>query len=272
MTRVKDYMTKKVQAVSQEDPIARVRNIFLSKGVSRALVYNGELIGMITDGDIARAFTEERREINQVRVREIMTRGLITTEPGQTPEEAAEKMMEEEISGLPVVKNSEVRGIITNTDLARYFTKRYRGKVKIKDLMSSPVHTIKEGQSAFHAGRIMEEKEISKIVVEKDEEAVGIVTEKDLSFASPGKKPRKIKYPGSKNHHERVKVYPMIIGDIMQEELVTTHPEKDAATETEKMIKNNIGSLVVTKNKKPVGIITKTDIANYLGQKADSEK
>jgi len=272
MTKVKDYMTKKVQAVSQEDPIARVRNIFLSKGVSRALVYNGELIGMITDGDIARAFTEERREINKVRVREVMTRGLITTEPGHTPEEAAEKMIEEEISGLPVVKNSEVRGIITNTDLANYFSKRCRGEVKIEDLMSSPVHTMKEGQSAFHAGRVMEEKEISKIVVERDEEAVGIVTEKDLSFASPGKKPRKVKYPRPEEQHERVKIYPMIIGDVMQENLVTTHPEKDAAKETEKMIEKNIGSLVATKNNKPVGIVTKTDVSNYLGQKTNNEK
>lgn len=260
-------MTKKVHAVSQEDPIARVRNIFLSKGVSRALVYNGELKGMITDGDIVRAFTKERRTIEEVKVREIMTRSLITTVPEEKPEKAAEKMKEEDISGLPVIKNNEIKGIITNTDLTKYFSDNYRGKVKVEEVMNKPVKTAREGQSAFHAGRIMEEENISKIVVTRDKEAIGIITEKDISFASPGKRPHKIKYPSKEEgKNKRIKIQPMIIGDIMKEDLITTHPDKDASKETEKMIKKNIGSLVATESKKPIGILTKTDVTDYLAK------
>lgn len=273
MAKVKEYMSKKIYAVSEDDPIATVRNIFLSKGVSRALVYDEEPKGIITDGDISRAFIEERRGINEVRTREIMTRNIITADPEESPEEAAEKMMKEDISGLPVIKNNEVKGIITNTDISRYFTERYRGETKVRELMTSPVETLTEGHSAFHAGRIMEEKGISKILIMRDEELAGIITETDLSFASEGKNPSTVKYKSSKEkeegHHERIKIFPMIIGDIMNENLVTVHPEKDAAKEANRMLEKNIGSLIVIEDGKPIGILTKTDIVKYLGKKVN---
>jgi|GEM_PF-1941604 len=273
MAKVKEYMSDKIYAVSQKDPIATVRNIFLRKGVSRALVYDEEPKGIITDGDITRLFVEERRGINEVRVREAMTREIITADPEEKPEEAAAKMKEENVSGLPIIKNNEVKGIITNTDLAKYFSERYRGESQVKDLMTTPVETLNEGQSAFHAGRVMEEKGISKIIITRDKKAVGIITETDLSFASERKKPRTIKYETDKGekHRERVKIFPLIIGDIMKENLITTHPEKDASKEAKKMLEKNIGSLVVIEEEKPIGILTKTDITKYLGKQINKK-
>lgn len=272
MAEIDDYMAEEVHVVSEEDQIARVRNLFLKEGVSRALVYDEEPKGMITDGDIAETFIKERRPIDQVRVREIMTRSLIKTEPGKSPEETAKKMIEKEIAGLPVVKDGEVHGMITTTDLTDYFANEYRGRAKVKDLMASPVETIKENQSAFHAGRIMKEEDISKVVVTRDKRAIGIVTEQDLSLASPGKHPSTVKYPredkGREKHHDRIKIYLMIVKDIMQGNLETADPEEDAAKAAERLIKNDIGSLVVTEDKEPIGILTKTDITEHLAEQS----
>lgn len=45
--------------------------------------------------------------------RDIMTRDVVTIPPETSVEEAAEIMSEHEISGLPVVENDKLLGIVT---------------------------------------------------------------------------------------------------------------------------------------------------------------
>lgn len=270
MTKIKEYMTE-AHAVSQNDPIAAVRNVFIRRNVSRALVYDEELKGIITDGDIARGLIDERRAIDEIKVRELMTRTLTTIGPGKRPEEAAKQMIEGRISGMPVIRNDEVKGIITKTDLVKYFEENYKGKSQVKDLMQSNVETIKENQSVFHAGKQMKEQGISRLVVTRDKEPIAIITEKDLSLASRGKRPTTVKYPREntkrEKHHDRIKIYPMIVSDLMQEDLETIEAKSDAAKACRKMLEKEIGSLVVVEDGELQGIITKTDIARYLAEK-----
>lgn len=267
--KAKDIMCTEVPAVSQTDQIARVRNIIIRRKTNKILVYDDELKGIITERDIAKTLAEERRAIDEVRVREVMTRSLVTGDPEQLPEEIADIMVEKGISGVPIVKDNEVLGMVTKKDLMKYCSKYYRGRKKVKDLMTTKVKTIKELQSLFHAAKEMEENKISRLVVTKANKPLGIVTERDISLATQGLHPSKIMYSTTDEEgetHRRKKIYPMIVSDVMQENLKKADPKNDAAKAGERMIEEGIGSLIIEENDKLAGIITKTDIVKFLAQ------
>lgn len=267
--KIRDIMKTEVPIVSENDPVARVRNIFLNKNISGILVYEDEPKGIITEGDIARAFAEERRGVDEVRVREIMTRSLVKTEKDETPEKAAEKIIKHNISSLPVIEGKEVEGILTKDNMTKYYADHHRGKNQVKDLMTKNAETIKENQSIFHAAKEMHQKNISRLVVMRDKQPIAIVTEKDLTLATRGLKPSSISYQTTDEEgqvHKRKTIYPMIVSDIMQENLETVEKTRDASKAGEKMIEKGIGSLIVTEHNELKGIITKTDYVKHLAE------
>ena len=89
----------------------------------------GKLVGIITDRDLKRASasdvtTLEIHELlfllSRIKVEKIMTKDPITIPPDFTMEEIAEVLLENKISGVPVVDNEgKIVGIITEIDLFR---------------------------------------------------------------------------------------------------------------------------------------------------------
>jgi acetoin utilization protein AcuB len=88
----------------------------------------------MSDRDIKRALDplkrSKRRMMNvgglffllePILVREVMTRNPITVSPEVAAREAAAVMVAERFGALPVVDEEETVGIITETDLLRYF-------------------------------------------------------------------------------------------------------------------------------------------------------
>lgn len=267
--KAKDIMDTEVPAVSQTDQVARLRNIIIRRKVNKILVYDDELKGIVTEKDIAKALAEERRAIDEVRVREIMTRSLITAGPNEKPEEIAKTMIEKGISGVPIVNDDEVLGMITKKDMMNYCSKYCRGKKKVKDLMTRKVKTVKPMQSLFHAAKEMEENKISRLVVTEGNEPLGIITERDISLATQGLHPSKVTYSSTDDEgetHRRKKIYPMIVSDVMQENLKTVEAKNDAAKAGKKMVEEEIGSLIIQEKDELKGIITKTDIVKFLAQ------
>lgn len=102
-------------------------NVMFENEIRRLpVVADGELVGIITLSDIQRAnpiFSEELDVASNIalaparRVSEIMAREPITVAPDDTIQDAAELMLENEVSGLPVVQNGHVVGMITESDI-----------------------------------------------------------------------------------------------------------------------------------------------------------
>ena len=88
-----------------------------------------KLVGIVTDRDLRRseaaaASTMEIYELKtifaEMKVSSIMTADLVTIPLDYTIEEAAELLLENKISGLPVVDgNGDLAGVITKTDIFR---------------------------------------------------------------------------------------------------------------------------------------------------------
>ncbi|AEF96289.1 homocysteine biosynthesis protein [Methanotorris igneus] len=75
----------------------------------------GRLVGIITSWDIARAIAQNKKSIE-----EIMTRNVITTTVNEPVDVVARKMDKYNISGVPVVdKENKVVGMVTSEDLSK---------------------------------------------------------------------------------------------------------------------------------------------------------
>ncbi len=79
-------------------------------------------------------------------------------------------------------------------------------------------------------------------------------------------------FAGSSVQHKRVPVHRGKIKDIMNTEVITIAPENTLYEAAQLMGKNRIGSLIVTKYKTPVGMITERDLLNVVSCGVKLEK
>jgi acetoin utilization protein AcuB len=91
------------------------------------------LVGILTMSDIQRtiplffqgADLATDLLLNDQKVQQVMTQDPITIDPDDTIRDAAELMLEYQISGLPVVENGRVVGVITESDIFRLVVKSW---------------------------------------------------------------------------------------------------------------------------------------------------
>jgi acetoin utilization protein AcuB len=90
----------------------------------------GRLIGIVSESDILNAspspatslsIYEVNYLVSKITVQKVMTKEVITITEDAPLEEAARIMADSKIGGLPVVRNQDVVGIITETDLFKIF-------------------------------------------------------------------------------------------------------------------------------------------------------
>ena len=253
-------MSKDVYIVSPLDSLARVRNLFLKKGISRVLVFDEEPLGVLTEKDLARVFYQEHRAIDEVRVRDAMKNNVITAMIQDSPEKTALVMSRKNISGVPVVSEGEIVGIVTKTDLARYFSENYAGETTVEQVMNTKMPLVKEFQSAFHVAKLMAEKGHDRVIVMRDNKPAGIISDRDISLMSFSRN------AGKQFIHHRALL--VTAGEIMKTKLYTTSLTMDAAEAARKMLDEKIGSLVVMQKGKLRGIFTKKEILEFLAEKA----
>jgi len=94
------------------------------------IVDKGKMVGLVTKNDLENALPSKATslsmwEINylieKVKVSDVMIKDVITVNEDTPIEEAARLMADKKISCLPVLRNNDVVGIITETDLFRIF-------------------------------------------------------------------------------------------------------------------------------------------------------
>lgn len=105
---IKDFMTRDVVTVQTNATIEEVRNLLVHSNFHRVPVMEGDqLVGLVNS----------HRLIGQGPVKYAMVKEPIVGAPDTTIEEAADLMITNQISALPVVANGELLGIITLRDL-----------------------------------------------------------------------------------------------------------------------------------------------------------
>jgi acetoin utilization protein AcuB len=111
-------MTQPPVTVSPKDTLATAQEKMTAGHFRRVpVVQDGVLVGILTDRDIRRHVGVEER----TRVGAAMTETPLSISPLTTVEEAVQLMLKHQISGLPVLENGKVIGIITTSDVLHAF-------------------------------------------------------------------------------------------------------------------------------------------------------
>ena len=127
MMFVKTKMTTNPFTISHDQTIPEAQEIMMKNGIRRLPVMkNGKLVGVVSKEDIERyspskATTLSMGEITyllaKTKIKQIMTKDLITISPDALLEEAAILMRDNKVSFLPVVDGERLVGIITESDI-----------------------------------------------------------------------------------------------------------------------------------------------------------
>lgn len=140
--------------------------------------------GFVIDKDIERGEILIRittmASIPKEIVRNIMTKDIITVTPDMSVKEVANLLYNNKIRAAPVVKDGDLVGLISSTDLLKVI---YEGKIdlKIGEVANKKVLTIREDGDILDAILLMIKNNIGRLIVVDDEgKMIGIVTRTDL--------------------------------------------------------------------------------------------
>jgi len=122
-----------------------------------------------------------------MKVKEIMTSDAVSVTQNVSLSECAKKMSVYDIGVLPITEENRVCGIITDRDLViRALAEELDPhKVPIKEIMSSPVNFCFEEDEIETAIRLMEVKQVRRLVVlNRKKRLSGILTLSDVATRS----------------------------------------------------------------------------------------
>src|SRR5216684_187506 len=117
---IRDVMTSNPRTIDAEKSVAYAAKVMQEE----------ELIGMLTDRDIATRVAAEGRDPDQVKVRDVASKQLITIDPGQDLDEALRKMAQHQVRRLAVVEvGGRLVGVVAQADIARAGDDRRTGQL-----------------------------------------------------------------------------------------------------------------------------------------------
>lgn len=183
--RVADQMTSPVHTVDQDRSVLECCRFMDREGIRRLPVLRGdELVGIVTQTDLTRALTSYGafREVS-----EIMSASTVTVHMEDTLAKAVSSMADYHISCIVVLADDgSPVGILTERDVLGKISSRQvdPNRVRVEDVMSSPLTHIDSGYSIHSAARVMDQCHIHRLVVMEDGKLHGVVTQSDIFRAA----------------------------------------------------------------------------------------
>lgn len=179
---------------------------------------------------------------------EIMTKSIFKIKPEASMYEAAKIMGKKHIGSLIVETYDTPVGIVTERDLLTKVLALEKNlkKQKVKNVMSYPLISINSTIKIKKVAQTMIKKK-GRLAVFDAGKLIGIVTASDLIKSLP------------EIHETEV-----LVDDFMTKKIITTDEKTPISTVTKIMGKQKIGSVIITKNKEPIGIFTERDLLTTL--------
>ena len=135
-----------------------------------------------------------------LKLKDIMTRDVVSAGPDMTVRDAMELLSERHISGAPVVDGGKVVGIFSSSDLLTLLAdlndttpsltfRRRKSRttpledVTVDDVMTRKVHSLPPDCSIEEAAQVMIKKQIHRVLVMDGDIVLGIVSTSDVAKA-----------------------------------------------------------------------------------------
>ena len=128
---IKDVMTSNPCSIDADKSVAYAAKMLRDEDVGAAPIVEGDkLIGMLTDRDIAIRVVAEGRDPDQVTVRDVASKQVVTIDPQQDLDEALRIMAKHQVRRLPVVEeDGKLVGVVAQADVAREGDDKQTGKL-----------------------------------------------------------------------------------------------------------------------------------------------
>lgn len=138
--KIRDVMTASPECVSDGDSIRDVARIMKDRDTGVVPVVNGKkVIGLITDRDIVIRGIAEGKNLDGVRVSELMTKSVRSVRDDANVDEVLNLMSSAEIRRVPVVNASdELVGIVSIGDIASNSPQDAKVGKAIEDISEAP--------------------------------------------------------------------------------------------------------------------------------------
>lgn len=264
---VNSIMTGWVVSIPQSDTLLQARDIMSQRGVSQLVVVDEKMrpVGMISKRDLARFLMEDstNRTLEEISVSEASSKSMPEIREDLPVFNAARLFDTENLTCAIVTNEHPFIGIVTETDLCNYFSRRVPNTFKVSDFMARDFIFAKGSYPVVHVAQAIVFKQSSVPVI--DDELIGILTLSDL--LSIGQKK-----PDSIRHHlvfnsESIKVAMLTTRDLMTRDPVSAKQDDDLAQAAQTIVRKGIGSMPVIDNEGTVvGLLSKHDIVRALGR------
>jgi len=277
MKLAKDLMNIPI-TIEKDAKISEIIKKLLDNKISRIIITNKENpLGIVSEKDLAFFLLEDKtnRTMDEILVKEIM-KGLVMINPNATIKQCATMMLDEKTSSLAISTGNKVQGVITKTDLAKFYAENYAGKRTVGEFMASVYSWAYADDPLYKVLSKMIRKKISRIVLRNEnEEPIGVLSFKDLfktALQSGNKKIIKEQKPnlsvtifrkGFASESGFGKITPA--RDIMTGKIISVNYDDDLAKVCKILLDKKIhGAGVLSARHRLIGIISKTDVAQAI--------
>ena len=264
---VKDIMKEEVVHVDKDQNIQDALKLMKKHKISRLPVVNvntdhhRELVGIVTEKDIALRLGSSKYgnlPPSHFHVSTVMKQDPVVIESTQNIGIAAETMIKNKIDGMPVINNCEIVGMLTKTDFLEICKGKPFNSTNIADRMETDLVTVSPSDRLVHARRCLIDKEVGRLPVVEEDILEGIITAKDVANAMISF--RKIVPDKYKN----ARIRNLLVGDVMTQNVKTIDGGSTLEQAATVMLENRISGIPVELDGKLKGIITKTDLINFV--------
>jgi CBS domain-containing protein len=118
--KIREVMTPAPETIQADRPASEAAKKMKEADAGMIPVMdNGNLLGTVTDRDIALRVVAEGKDPQSTTVGEIASRDIVTVQPDDDLDDALQKMAKHQVRRLPVVEDGRLIGVVAQADVAR---------------------------------------------------------------------------------------------------------------------------------------------------------
>ena len=138
--QVRDVMTADPKCLSEKDSLRDAARIMRDQDTGVVPIVDGRrIVGMITDRDIVVRAIADGKDLDSVKVNEVMTKSVRTVKEDTPINEVLSLMSSAEVRRVPVVNDrNEIVGIVSIGDVAEKTSKDGKVGKAIEDISQAP--------------------------------------------------------------------------------------------------------------------------------------
>lgn len=118
---LRDCMKRKIVCADEKTSIEDISKLMKDNDIGSIVICDEDrkITGIITDRDIVTRVIAEKQNTSETKVKDVMTKNVITIDVDDTVKDASSCMSNNQIRRIPVIENNKLIGIISIGDLAR---------------------------------------------------------------------------------------------------------------------------------------------------------